>query len=873
MKRFSPYKKYQMNGKTLYTFIAPDGQKKTSDTWHEDRIREIRAIFHYFEFKKHQPDIIKSILSGHDTFVILPTGGGKSLCFQAPSLFFPGITLVVTPLTALIENQVNKFNLNAYPHHYLKGDNYYESVRFKAIYPGMGGLSPREMFAEIENPREERPGGRKIRYKFLYVSPERLCQPKFLRALKDAEERGLRIDHLVIDEVHCLSQWGFDFRESYLSLPRFIRQRPLRPIISAFTATATPKDIAEIKNLLDFPLNEADYEKKKYEEKFYWDTRENLSLNVIPCRDGVPGKDTSFLSREETLISCLEKNLTKVCVIYRTTAAGVDELYDTLKNREWLQNRLVKYHAQMPANAREKSKNAFWNSCDETLKNHASSASSPRTGKNIMIATKAFGMGIDKKDISLVIHYDMPRSLEDYYQEVGRAGRDSASVPKAECFLLYSTGPETRRGTLLYTANWVLSQRTSPDSAYLPISSRFSETMKENIAFWSYFRLCYMAEYCRVIRDHPETAHSFIRKYLKSEFTEEETALVLDRFHDFIGKHPLPPVKRRRAIEDSQGDFHKELRQLIYDVNELHMNNTLLANLLRHHPDQYRLNEPCPLPADGPASESPVFVLYGEEKPTYFDLCVLDAVYSIEFSQKETLYVQTIWEILSGRNPHYSSREKRDFREKIQSSIEKMRALSISLTDPACGFEITNQCFLPLTAKPQGQKGYSYQTLPPLFSYAEAKNGELIRVPVSLFNTARIKKVPLRPSVDHMLLCHYLLHRIAISRKRRRCKFIQFSTVKSVIRIREDAALFHKKTAAVLDFYRTIGYLEEFSFYIRDYSYQLADQTNNTDTVYFQWQSGDEVRPLPFSENRPLSGEAKRKLAALTLSRMNGIFL
>lgn len=1193
MKRFSPCTAYKINGKIRYSFIAPDGEKKVSTDWKKDRIKEIRSIFlhqnssHQYQLKKYQRQIMHSILSGNDTFVILPTGSGKSLCFQAPSVFFPGITLVITPLVALIENQVDNFNRNSYPLYHPNAANYYQNIRFKAIYPGMDGLSSRALFSEIQNPRENRGGGRQVQYKFLYVSPERLCSPKFLRDLSSAERSGLRIDHIVIDEVHCMSQWGFEFRESYLHIADFIRQRPMRPVISAFTATATPKDIAEIKNILHFPTDKREYEKKKYYQISHVARRGNLSLHVIPCSDyemagetdhenkrrlllkddiagegksSAPSKgcaenndpqDSTLQTRKDTLIHILEKNLTKVCIIYRTTASGVDELYQELKNIEKFKGRLVKYHAGMSGRAKARSKNCFLSSRDENLNGPADPNDPSKTYKNIMIATKAFGMGIDKRDISLIIHYDMPRSLEDYYQEAGRAGRDPVKVPLADCFLLYSAGPKKEKGTLQYTINWVTSEKGSLRSDCMPISSQFSDDMKENIYFWSYYRLCYVRKYCNIMKYNPDSdaAHNFIIRYLRSSFTLRQCVRDLDDFYSYITDHyPVTASCRDSFIDrclfsgssavrflgpgfgqtgnsaDSPGNdriscsqaypesdrFHDEIRKLMGEVNELHINNTYAANLLRHHPDRYQLNSPYVLSEDSPDAGqewkskknkkvkgapsgtlrrsdfsqdagfifvedpksceeyvnaswdsrrdrrnrasiiftvnrqciingvlkmqgdrwTPVtgrehllpyerylgcdvkglfprerfgpwrriqknslfaytagaenhelrFTVYGSEKPSYFDMCVLDAVYSIKISGKKTIYVQTIWEILTGRNTEYSSREKLDFRERIQNSIDRMRAMRISISDNQCGLEIEREAFLPLSDTPKGQKGYTCPAIPPLFLYAEEMNGQIIRVPVSFFNTARIEKTAFwkndfyaeftragldqysfggirkytfdtyikslsqsikfesdtaellspgdirrlenirshtcsfRPSTANALLCHYLIHRTAISKARKRGNFILFSTVKSILGLREETCLFHKKTAAFMNRLLNIGYLDHFYFYVKDYDYHLTDGTCVTDNAYFKVEAVDTIKywrlhgtghlllsdftvtwSLQYHEqllddnsnfemktklsdaidgnNCSLSARTKRELAAMPIGRMDGIVL
>lgn len=1132
-KRFSPYRIYKMNGKIRYTSVGPDGERKDSLTWCDDRIKEIRYIFlqknrdNKFQLKPYQKKIMTSILSGKDTFAILPTGSGKSLCFQAPSIFFPGITLVITPLVALIEDQVEHFNKNAYPYYHPYAKNYYEGIRFKAIYPGMDGLSDQAMFSEIQNPRKDSGTGREIQYKFLYAAPERLNNPKFARLLKRAEEDGLQISHVVVDEAHCMSQWGFDFRESYLHIAQFIAQRPIRPIISAFTATATPRDIAEIKNLLRFPVDRAEkeehsmeekrsmeekhsmeeepYEDKKYEEIFRLLKRKNLSLHVLPCSDWGNGEepvprdaghqdiapqdagrqetgsegtqDAPRKTRLDTLFGILEKNLSRVCIIYRTTASGVDELYRTLRENELLRDRIVKYHAQMSETAKRRNRSLFERSHDETIEKERQSDAQPsgKPCRNIMIATKAFGMGIDKKDISLVIHYDMPRSLEDYYQEVGRAGRDAEKVPEAHCYLLYSVGPKKEKGTLQYTINWVTDSRNARKSGCMPIASRFSDEMKESIYFWSYYRLCYMMRYCNLVKENPGRAHGFIIGYLSDSLADsrslKKAADSLDFFYDYIVHHyPVPPEEREHFLEEylfrgtdivrfaggcpEQGQkekgvvdrCHVEIRRLTDEVNELHINNTNLAGFLRHHPDEYQPDVPCDPLKDAPGSgqewrsaqnksvkgaeskslrpsdirqdaaflfvsdhqacegyvnaawdmrrdkspaadvmftvdyhhvikgvlkrqgdrwrlltqsedlqpyrrylgchikglflkkrysewrktkkssknpESPegiqdadslfayapgirphrlIFTIHGRERLSYFDLCVLDAIYSIEAAQKENITVEAIWDLLTGRSPSYSSQEKKRFRKDIQDSINKMRTMSLSVSDNQCGYEAKEAPFLPLTEKPR--KGYSWTEIPPLFLYAEEMNGQIIKVPVSLFDVRRIQEsalwkddfraefrqgmpegysldgnkkhafgsrvqsLPLdavdekkarellspkdcrrldkvrgrtysfSPSIENTLLCHYLVHRISISRKVKRGNFILFSTIKEVTGNSEDSCLFQKKAAALMEHYSQIGYVKGYYLYITNYDY--GDDLK--DTAYFRAKAGSVIK-------------------------------
>lgn len=1049
MKRFSPYTNYRVYD------IDNIIREKIPGMWDIDPTDD-------------QCKIIRSILSGNDTFAILPTGAGKSVCFQAPSILFPGITLVITPLVALIEDQVKNFNERGL--HDETG-----AICYRAIHPGM------------ETSEDKGYTGCQVQYKLLYASPERISRPKFIRALKAAEEQGTRIDHIVLDEVHCLSQWGFEFRESYLNIINFIKQRPIRPIISAFTATATPRDIAEIRNILGLSdlriireaggkedkidaedasikgycfYREADYtnshgieiikeknpqdaaqkDKKPkkpqnytYKEIFRMAERTNLSLTVIPCSDDNPGKagggrnsrKFSPGTRYNELIRILkrEENFSKVCIIYRTTVNGVDKLYEWLAEDEMFEKRVVKYHGRLSAHQKEKNKELFWSKSDSDGKEINPSVSR----HNIMVATKAFGMGIDIEDISLIIHYDMPRSLEDYYQEVGRAARGRNKVKNADCYLLYSIGPSDKAGTLWYTTNWVVSgKETDPD--YLPIYSQFSDQVKDTIHFWAYYRLCYMAKYCERFSGEKgsDAAHKFIIDYLTSnledKLTREKAIHDLSDFYeknhesadlDNTAHYVLEETFTDRYLRSylkqpdrEDGNYHTEILQLINKINELHINNTHLANWLRGHPDDYELGIPhlivdkkethritFTIRTMRGSDETTYFDAHDDEKISYFDMCVLDAIYTIEISQKKSVFVQTIRELLTGRNPRYSSQGKREFEKAIRNSIDKMRAMSISIIDMQIvrlpsgkqnrrtRYQIENEPFLSL--EPREGKGYAFseKKVPPLFRYAEAINGQIIRIPVSLFNVSMVehakvwkedftaeshcrhssdverlktslekdKPIPagifsekdhrrlekirnnmhsFKASVDNALLCHYLLHRIAISKNKKKGNYILFSTIRRITNMTEDSCLFHKKAAAIMSHYREIGYLHQYYFYIKDYNYRLVQKKSPVvednqaghaylhvvDNAYFNIQAND-IEPkscylqgrlyfylsdfhvqwskqntLQLQESNPgfsiktdlvnalragyiLSPDTKRNLEITPLSRMDGIVL
>lgn len=326
----------------------------------------LKSYFGYDSFKKGQEDLISHILQGQDSLGIMPTGAGKSICYQIPSLIFSGTTIVISPLISLMKDQVDGL----------------KEIGISATYIN-SSLSNNDYMQTMENAILGM-------YKIIYVAPERLNNEIFLRFLN-----SINISMIAIDEAHCVSQWGHDFRPSYTEIANVISSLKIRPIVCAFTATATKLVRDDIIDLL------------KLSNPYVLTTgfdRENLSFNVVSTND-----------RKKFVYSYLRNNSGKSGIIYCLTRKTVDSLYEDLCEIGY---KVSKYHGGMSDKERTKNQDDFV--YDRTT---------------VMVATNAFGMGIDKSNIRFVIHYNMPRDLESYYQEAGRAGRDGVY---AECTLLAS---------------------------------------------------------------------------------------------------------------------------------------------------------------------------------------------------------------------------------------------------------------------------------------------------------------------------------------------------------------------------------------------------------------------------------------------------
>ena len=331
-----------------------------------DKFDILNKYFGYTSFREGQESLIDSILDGKDVLGIMPTGAGKSLCYQVPALLMPGITLVISPLISLMKDQVQALNQAGIHAAYINS-SLSESQISKALQLAAAG-----------------------QYKIIYVAPERLETYDFMNFVRQVD-----ISMLTVDEAHCISQWGQDFRPSYLKIVQFINKLDKRPIITAFTATATEnvkEDIVCVLGLRNPDILVTGFDRK------------NLYFAVE-----TPKKKDTYV------IDYINKHSTESGIIYCATRRNVDNLYEKLRTQDVA---VTKYHAGLTSEERRQNQEDFI--YDITP---------------VMIATNAFGMGIDKSNVRYVIHYNMPQSLENYYQEAGRAGRDGE---RAECVLLYS---------------------------------------------------------------------------------------------------------------------------------------------------------------------------------------------------------------------------------------------------------------------------------------------------------------------------------------------------------------------------------------------------------------------------------------------------
>ena len=357
-----------------------------------DQYEALKYYFGHSQFRQGQEALINAILSGRDVLGIMPTGGGKSLCYQIPALVLEGVTVVISPLISLMKDQVAALSEAGIQAAYLNST-----------------LTPQQMQLVYQRTREGA-------YQLLYVAPERLDTAEFSALVEQ-----ISVPLVAVDEAHCISQWGQDFRPSYLNIAAFVQRLPRRPVVAAFTATATGEVQADIVRLLELR------EPLRMVTGF---DRPNLFFDVRRPKQKTP-----------VLLRLIQERQDKSGIVYCATRSAVERLCKSLCAKGIAATR---YHAGLDEEERRQNQDDF-----------------QFDRKTVMVATNAFGMGIDKSNVGFVIHYHMPKSLEAYYQEAGRAGRDGEP---ADCILLYSNGDvETAKYLIENSGNDLLTQEEQDD--------------------------------------------------------------------------------------------------------------------------------------------------------------------------------------------------------------------------------------------------------------------------------------------------------------------------------------------------------------------------------------------------------------------------
>lgn len=770
-----------------------------------------------------QEDIMRTILAKRDSFSVIPTGGGKSICFQMPAIFSPGLTLVVSPLVALIADQAKQFNatFSSKEMQAVLGEN--TPVPIAAYY------QPEDKETEGEEPKDIIRAGllREIsesqnpcstfEYKLFYVSPERLSSERFLRELKKyadpyGKHNPLHISTVIIDEVHCMSQWGFDFRESYLRLPEFINSLPIRPTIAAFSATASPMDIRDICYLLGDNSPYSPQDPRKHGCSFFqcYESRTNLRLHVSKC-----------IYRFARLRELLEKRNSRPCIIYCSTIEQLKLLETKLKEKSYAP---YIYHGEMKREDRDTQADRF-----------------AKDKSGILIATPAYGMGINIKGIRQIIHYDMPHSLEEYYQEVGRAGRSSGKAENAHCYLLIPNRElqnpgytEKNRGTMGFNISWMSADLNSLADEKEPIQSRFPGYVKHHIKCMKIIRLALVWKYVTENAGKRNADHTLIRDLLQGALRPEEIEDAVSEFRplltpeclqymdDMVENHSFTETISLFSAKESTASYTRTQEAIvdsIYEINELHLNNTLIANQIRWRSgaiDYHGINKVSisKREKDQKDANYAFFTLTSEKgKIDYFDMLILDVVYTLIRKGRTIIYVKTIWEVLTGNPGIYFSRADSRIKTRIEDGIKRLCSAHITIQwddflkekkKKRIKKNTISGPMLALTRRPGVKKGYSYEKdyIPPLSRYAEFLNGEFIRVPVNLLNPGKIYancreysrhgKIPASDfhyTLENCVLLSYLLHRIKIATRRIQEKYrtnlqqyISFNTLTDIVK-------------------------------------------------------------------------------------------
>lgn len=612
----------------------------------DDLLFDVKKYFNIEEFREGQRKIIEDILEEKDSLAIMPTAGGKSICYQYPALKKDGLTLVISPLISLMEDQVKSMKENNLPAERLHGE--------------MSGEESAEIMKKVLQGE----------IKILYISPERLISPKFINYSKSIE-----ISLLVVDEAHCISLFGYGFRPSYLNLIRYFKQTGKRPAIAAFTATAADyvkDDIKELLEMKDCSLTGVVKDRKNH--KIFIKKVENKEDKLKELRRYVMD------------------NGNEAGIIYCTTVELVKEVTEFLK-QSGIKAR--KYYADLK---KERKDSCYINFLNGKCK--------------LVVATSAFGMGIDKDNVRYVIHFDMPRDMESYVQEMGRAGRDGKA---ASCILFYN----------------------EEDSYKL---RRVIQEEKENL-----LKEEKLVAYERKLKEERlEILIDFIKGGIGKENEELQREIEL-----YFKKNPIS-----KRLKNEAEEIRKYLQKKMNYPNKLSMNLTKIAGCIRKK--EYEVGQFTEFNIGEEGRDKSVKFKLSREL-SYFDICIADVVYSLYYAGKEKIYVKNIIELLSGDE---NALIKKPFAKEIEESLERMREtnLEIDMRDGNIGFgreKLLKGKFL--TWEREGKNGYHILETPLLHQYAELTNGQIAGVSLPYLKVERLPN-----SKENLMLIYYFVYSIKI---------------------------------------------------------------------------------------------------------------